>query len=214
MPASNLRVATTVALILILAACAAGPSPSSTPASSTAARSSFPTSSPPVPAPTLAGPSPSATPEPTQSPTDPRATEAHRSQIDQQLHESDDGQVATVAQVVRWEAPRSRASRSGLGVTECIAEPADHPRRVVAPVVHTPLPPSVRTHLATAPASTARSLTGRRLDTSVANPWCSTTAARVPPSRAGCLHVRTIHLCHCRAGMWWRPDERHRLLVS
>ena len=41
------------------------------------------------------------------------------------------------------------------GVTECIDEPADPPPGTSGPclVVHTRLPPSVRTHLATAPAS-------------------------------------------------------------
>jgi hypothetical protein len=76
--------------------------------------------------------------------------------FDQQVRESDDGQVATITQMVRWGAPLSEGVEIRVyGVTECIAEPADPPPGTSGPclVVHTPLPSSVRTLLATAPAS-------------------------------------------------------------
>jgi hypothetical protein len=76
--------------------------------------------------------------------------------FDQQLRQSDDGPVATLTQMVRWGAPLSEGVEIRVyGVTECIAEPADPAPGTSGPclVVHTPLPASVRTLLATAPAS-------------------------------------------------------------
>ena len=58
--------------------------------------------------------------------------------------------------MVKWGAPQSEGVEIRVyGVTECLAEPADPSPGTSGPclVVHTPLPGSVRTLLATAPAS-------------------------------------------------------------
>jgi hypothetical protein len=76
--------------------------------------------------------------------------------FDEQVRVSDDGQVAEITQTITWEAPRVEGVEIRIyGVTECIAEPADPPPGTSGPclVVHTPLPESIRTLLATAPAS-------------------------------------------------------------
>jgi len=105
---------------------------------------------------TLASPSPQATTQPTPTPTFvPEPPKPTGVTFDQQVRKSDDGQVATVTQTVRWGAPQSEGVEIRVyGVTECIAEPADPPPGTSGPclVVRTPLPASVRTLLATAPA--------------------------------------------------------------
>jgi hypothetical protein len=116
-----------------------------------------PVAASPTAAATLASPTPPASREPTPKPT-PLAAPSKPTGVtfDQQVRKSDDGRVATVTQTVTWEAPQSDGVEIQIhGVTECIAEPADPPPGTSGPclVVHTPLPASVRTLLATAPAS-------------------------------------------------------------
>jgi len=148
MHSSPARLATTISVgLLITAACtsAATPAPDVTP-----------TASPSITI-TPASPSPSATPQPTAEPTPvtvpPKPTGVT---FDQQVRQSDDGQVAEITQTITWEAPRAEGVEIRVyGVTECIAEPADPPPGTSGPclVEHTPLPASVRTLLATVPAS-------------------------------------------------------------
>ena len=106
---------------------------------------------------TPASPSPSVTPQPTPEPTPvPVPPKPTRVSFDQQVRESDDGRVAEITQTVTWGAPRTEGVEIRVyGVTECIAEPADPPPGTSGPclVVHTPVPASVRTLLATASAS-------------------------------------------------------------
>jgi hypothetical protein len=76
--------------------------------------------------------------------------------FEEQVRVSDDEQVAEFTQMVTWGMPWSEGVEIRVyGVTECIAEPADPPPDTSGPclVVHTPLPASVRTLLATVPAS-------------------------------------------------------------
>jgi len=111
--------------------------------------------------PAAKSPSPSATPQPTPKPTakptpvpvPPKPTGV---KFDSQVRVSDDEQVAEITQTVTWRAPRSEGVEIRVyGVTKCIAEPANPAPDTHGPclVVHTPLPASVRTLLATAAAS-------------------------------------------------------------
>jgi len=156
---SHARLATTISVgLLIAAACtsASTPAPDATPTASPSITIT-PAAASPTAAATPASPSPSATPQPTPEPTPvPVPPKPTGVTFDQQVRESDDGQVATVTQMVRWGAPRSEGVEIRVyGVTDCIAEPADPPPGTSGPclVVHTPLPASVRTLLATVPAS-------------------------------------------------------------
>jgi hypothetical protein len=76
--------------------------------------------------------------------------------FDEQGQVSDDESVAEITQTVTWRAPRSEGVEIRVyGVTECIAEPSNPAPDTSGPclVEHTPLPASVRTLLASAPAS-------------------------------------------------------------
>jgi hypothetical protein len=69
---------------------------------------------------------------------------------------SDDEHFAEFTQSVTWRTPRTEHIEIRVyGVTKCLAEPEDPPPDTSGPclVVHTALPTSVRTLLATAPAS-------------------------------------------------------------
>jgi hypothetical protein len=68
----------------------------------------------------------------------------------------DDAPSTEIIQSVSWGAPRTEGVEIRVyGVTECVAEPANPAPDTNGPclVEHTPLPASVRTLLATAPAS-------------------------------------------------------------
>jgi hypothetical protein len=204
MRSARSRFATTIiAGLFIAAACtsAATPAPDVTP-----------TASPSITI-TPASPSPSATAQPTAEPTPltvpPKPTGVT---FDQQVRESDDGQVATITQIVRWGAPLSQGVEIRVyGVTECIAEPADPPPGTSGPclVVHTPLPASVRTLLATVPAS----------DGVVSWTWtqwpfeCDTPNPAYDPDRPyraivlaayGASDHSIFAIAH--PGGWWRPE--------
>jgi hypothetical protein len=158
MHSSHSRLGTTIILgLLIAAACtsAANPAPDSPTASPSITIT--PAAAGPTAVATPASPSPSATPQPTPTPTPvPEPPMPAGVVFDEQVRVSDDGQVAEITQMVRWVSPRSEGVEIRVyGVTECIAEPADPPPGTSGPclVVDTPLPASVRTLLATAPAS-------------------------------------------------------------
>jgi len=158
MHSAHARLVTTIGVGLLFAvACssAATPSPDVTPTPSPSITIT-PVAAGPTAEATPASPSPSADPQPTLEPT-PDAVPPKPTGVtfDQQLSVSDDGQVLTVTQMVTWEAPRGEGVEIRVyGVTDCIAQPADPPPSSSGPclVVHTPLPASVRTLLATAPA--------------------------------------------------------------
>ena len=106
----------------------------------------------PTRAPTLE-PTAAPTPKPTPVPVPPKPTGV---KFDEQVRVSDDEQIAEITQTVTWRAPRIEGVEIRVyGVTKCIAEPANPAPDTDGPclVVHTPLPASVRTLLATAPAS-------------------------------------------------------------
>lgn len=155
MHASHARLATTISVgLLIAAACvsAATPAPDVTPTASPSI-SMTPAAASPTATATPANPSPSAIPQPTPVPVPPKPTGVT---FDQERRWIDDGPVGEVTQRVTWRVPRSEGIEIRVyGVTECIAEPINPLPGTGGPclVVHTPLPPSVRTLLATARAS-------------------------------------------------------------
>jgi hypothetical protein len=76
--------------------------------------------------------------------------------FDEQVRVSDDQRWAEITQTVAWGAPRTEGVEIRVyGVTECLAEPEDPDPGTSGPclVLHTALPASVRTLIATAPAS-------------------------------------------------------------
>jgi len=92
-------------------------------------------------------------PEPTPLPVPPKPTDV---KFDEQRKLGDDPSSTEITQIVRWAGPQSEGVEIRVyGVTECIAKPADPSPDTSGPclVEHTPLPGSVRTLLATAPAS-------------------------------------------------------------
>lgn len=159
MHSSHSRLAATIIVgLLVSAACtsAATPAPTLTPTASPSS-SITPAVASPTATLTPASPSPSSTPDPTLEPTPvPAPPMPTGVTFDQQASVSDDGEIATITQTVNWRAPRSEGVEIRVyGVTACIAEPADPAPGTSGPclVVHTPLPDSVRTLLATVPAS-------------------------------------------------------------
>ena len=84
------------------------------------------------------------------------ATAASRRTPEADVQVSDDESTADITQTVLWESPTSEGVEIQVyGVTECIAEPSSPAPDTSGPclVAHTPLPASVRTPLASAPAS-------------------------------------------------------------
>ena len=159
MHSSHSRLATTISVgLLVAAACtsAATPAPDVMPTASPSITIT-PAAASPTAAATPASPSPSATPQPTPEPTPvPVPPKPTGVTFDQERRWIDDGPVGEVTQRVTWRAPRSEGIEIRVyGVTECIAEPTNPLPGTGGPclVVHTPLPPSVRTLLATARAS-------------------------------------------------------------
>ncbi len=159
MHSSHSRLATTISVgLLIAAACtsASTPAPDVTPTASPSITIT-PAAASPTAAATPASPSPSATPQPTPEPTPvPVPPKPTGVSFDEQIRVSDDESVLEITQTVTWGAPWSEGVEIRVyGVTDCIAEPADPPPGTSGPclVVHTPLPASVRTLLATVPAS-------------------------------------------------------------
>jgi hypothetical protein len=157
MPAPIMRVSSTVVLTVILVACAAGPSASDKPTPSAAAM--IPTATLPRADQTALPASPrlSATRPPSPQPTSvPEPTKPAGVSFREELPASNEGEAGEFSQTVTWRAPRTEGVEIRVyGVTECIAEPPDPAPDTSGPclVEHTALPASVRTLLATAPAS-------------------------------------------------------------
>ena len=144
----------------VLVACSAGAPPLASPAASpteapsvaitAATASEANTASPPSPSPSPT-PLPTLKPTPVSEPPTPTGVS-----FDKQVREIVAGQRDEVTYTVTWRAPRSEGVQIRVyGVTECLAEPTLPPAPSSGPclVEHTPLPASVRTLLATAPAS-------------------------------------------------------------
>src|SRR5262245_55191732 len=116
----------------------------------TASTSLAPTDPPPSPNP---APTTQPTPEPTPVPVPPKPTGVT---FDQQRRGGIDALTDEITQTATWEAPRSKGVEIRVyGVTECVSKPANPSPGTSGPclVGRTPLPGSVRTLLATAPAS-------------------------------------------------------------
>jgi len=156
------RLAQAVIVAGVIAACGASGSPSPAPvltptdaattvtasptttASTNLAATDLPRS--PGPAPTPSGPIPTPVPVPPK-PTGVSFDETRM---------GDDAPSTEITQTVSWGAPRSAGVEIRVyGVTECVAKPANPSPDTHGPclVEHTRLPESVRTLLATAPAS-------------------------------------------------------------
>ena len=117
----------------------------------TAAANPEATNSPqsPSPAPT---PRPSSDPTPVEIPPKPTGVSFEERRV------GDDPPTTEITQTVRWGAPGGAGVEIRVyGVTECVARPANPSPDTRGPGLldHTPLPASVRTLLATAPASDA-----------------------------------------------------------
>lgn len=126
------------------AATAVTPSATTT-ASTSLAATEFPRSPSPAPTP-RSGPIPTPVPEPPK----PTGVSFDEKRV------GDDAPSTEITQTVSWGAPRSEGVEIRVyGVTECVARPANPSPDTNGPclVEHTPLPASVRTLLATAPAS-------------------------------------------------------------
>jgi hypothetical protein len=157
------RTVLAVVLVGVLAACGGGPTASprpvppptdqpevtGSPAAVASAVSLSPSPSPdPTPTPAL-----KPTSKPTAVPVPPKPS---RVKFDEYVRVSADGWTGKITQTVTWGAPRTEGVEIRVyGVTECIGEPASPKPDTAGPclVVHTPLPASVLTLLATAPAA-------------------------------------------------------------
>jgi hypothetical protein len=160
------RAVLAVVLVGVLAACGAGPTASPPPVTA-------PTDQPeatrsPAAVASAVSPSPSPSPDPTPTPalkptskptTVPVPPKPSGVKFDEYVRVSDDESTTEITQTVTWQAPRSEGVEIRVyGVTECIARPAKPKPNTAGPclVVHTPLPASVLTLLATvrAPSGT------------------------------------------------------------
>lgn len=159
-------VSSIIVATLVAAACTADApstpevSPAASPSSPITVATARPTAAATPATPSLsATPTPTPTPTPTSEPTPvpvpPKPTGVTFDES-AQMQDGEGGLFGEVTQTVTWQAPRSEGVEIRVyGVTECIAEPADPAPGTSGPclVVHTPLPASVRTLLARAPAS-------------------------------------------------------------
>ncbi len=211
------RLALAAILGSLLAACgtSGAPLPSATPRANGSDETLSPVTASPTPAPTPASPSPTqiptaspkSTPKPTPVPVPPKPSGV---KFDEQARLTDEEEVAEITQTITWQAPRDKGVEIRVyGVTECIAEPANPSPDTGGPclLVHTPLPASVRTLLATAPAS----------DGAVSWRWTEDSGCRVglaydpdgPPYHSIVLaaYDRWGHSIFAIAepGRWWQP---------
>lgn len=153
------RAALAVIVAGVIAACGASTAPTPAPVLTHAALTASPTPAAShrleaTDAPRSPSPSPAARPSPnlTPDPVPPKPTGV--SFGEQRV--GDDPTSTEITQTVRWRAPRSEGVEIRIyGVTDCVAKPANPSPDTHGPclVEHTPLPASVRTLLATAPAS-------------------------------------------------------------
>jgi hypothetical protein len=180
------RAAVAAILCLVFAACGADADPPATLRASQDATSLIGVTPSPLTA--VASPSPVATPGPTQKPT-PKATlipvppkpTGVRFRQDAGCLDAGCGRAQRVTQTVRWRAPRTKGVEIRVyGVTECLAMPAHPEPDSGGPclVEHTALPASVRTLLATAPATAGRVSWSWKQDTG-----CENWGMYSPPDR-------------------------------
>ena len=147
----------------VIAGCGANPAPSSpsdrTPTDAAGAVLATPTATPttsPAATDSPRGPSPAPTIRPSSKPTPVPVPPTPTGVTFEQRLVGNDPASTEITQTVRWGAPRTEGVEIRVyGVTECIAKPANPSPDTRGPclVVHTPLPESVRTLLATAPAA-------------------------------------------------------------
>jgi hypothetical protein len=152
---SSQRVCLVALVALTIAACSAGPATKPT---DIAQATLPPVTAAPVanPEPPTDPPTPKLTPKPTSVPVPPKPTKVT---FDAQSREIVEGYSYEITQTVTWRSPRAEGVEiRAYGVTECLAEPAHAKPGSGGPclVRHTPLPASVRTLLATAPASAGK----------------------------------------------------------
>ena len=156
------RPALAVIVAFVIAACAAcggsaAPTPAPVPTSSASTAGPIQTASTSLAAtdaPRSASPAPTPrpSPAPTPVPIPPKPTGVS---FDER-RVGDDPPTIQITHTVRWEAPANEGVEIRVyGVTECVAKPTDTSPGTHGPclVEHTPLPPSVRALLATAPAA-------------------------------------------------------------
>jgi len=158
------RVFLVAILAAVLAACGAIGAPSPVPSAQPPESAATATTNPSDTAGTIAAAtelprSPSPAPitqpaaKPTPVPVPPKPTGV---KFGEQRRLGNDPSSTEITQTVRWAAPRSEGVEVRIyGVTTCIAEPANPSPDTSGPclVEHTPLPGSILTLLATAPAS-------------------------------------------------------------
>jgi hypothetical protein len=174
------------------------------------------TANPSVPPPARSNPtlspSPSPTPTPTPTPTHAVPPKPTGVEFKEHLLAGQDPSLARVTQSVSWAAPRSADVEIKVyGVTECIARPDDPEPNEAGPclVTGTRLPASVRTLLATAPAS----------DGTVSWSWTGTFDCGEPQplfDPAGPDYHAIVVAAYDAAGhsifaiaapgRWWEPD--------
>jgi hypothetical protein len=156
------RAALAVIVAGVMAACAAcgasaAPTPVPVPTPTAVTASPTPTASTSPEATDSPGsPSPSPTPRPSPNPTPVAVPPKPTGVSFDERRVGDDPPSTEITQTVRWGAPGSEGVEIRVyGVTECVAKPANPSPDSHGPclVEHTPLPASVRTLLATAPAS-------------------------------------------------------------
>ena len=153
------RAALVAIVALVTGACTTTATPSPAPVATsgviiasptTTARTSLEaTDSPRSPDP---APTPRPSPDPTPIPVPPKPSGVSF----QEKRKGDEPPSTEITQTVKWAAPRTEGVEIRVyGVTECIAKPANPSPDTNGPclVEHTSLPASVRTLLATAPAS-------------------------------------------------------------
>lgn len=151
------RAALAVIVSCLISACGAAPTadPVLTPAAITA--SPITTASPGVDATdSTRSPSPAPPSQPSQDPTPVAVPPKPTGVSFDEKRVGDDAPSTEITQSVSWGAPEGQGVEIRVyGVTECMARPANPPPDTHGPclVEHTPLPASVRTLLATAPAS-------------------------------------------------------------
>ena len=213
------RQATVIAILgVILAACGSGAQPTASMQGNAA-----PTGGPsamavvsPTPSMLVATPTPTATPRPTPTAAGARAPPKPTGvKFKARMRcVTDACRRYKHTETVTWESPRTKGVEIRIyGVTECIALPA-HPRSGTdgpCLVKGTPLPASVRTLLATAPASAGK-VTWTWTESAPGVP--DLVPRRRGPRRAGVLRrcrrrvqrVRTLDLQHRGAGRVERAE--------
>jgi len=151
------RIALAVIVAGVIAACGTSSAPSAAPVATpgtsvavtaipTTAATTSPTATDPP-----SNPIPGPDPTPVAAPPKPSGVS-----FDETRTGDDDPQTAEITQTVRWDGPRSNGVEIQVyGVTECVGRPENPDPGTNGPclVEHTPLPASIRSLLATAPAS-------------------------------------------------------------